>query len=162
MAVLQRSVRPLTLVALVLTACGGRDDLATAPPPSASAAVSAAPSLPSAPAATSSVAPSGAAASAPVGPAPSFAVGDSARVLAGGLRVRGEASVDGTVLGSLFPGDIVEVLGGPVEADGFTWYEVGNAALRGFVAAGDESGPFLEASSEPPPSAGAASPSASP
>ncbi|MBA2759772.1 MAG: SH3 domain-containing protein [Chloroflexia bacterium] len=53
------------------------------------------------------------------------------------LRIRAEASASGTVIVAVATGTELEVIGGPEEADGFTWYEVqlvDDATVTGWVA----------------------------
>jgi hypothetical protein len=101
---------------------------------------------------------------APAGLLPS---GSVARVLTDGLRMREQASTDSPVVVDLAAGELLLVgVGpggddwGPVPADGFSWYPVMRAAGAtelpplpervpgseqvGWVAAGDESEPFIE------------------
>lgn len=73
-------------------------------------------------------------------PAPGTAiiVGQPARVTANqGLNVRKTAGASGDRAGRYPPGAIVSVLEGPVEADGYRWWRVGNNELAGWVADGD-------------------------
>ncbi len=67
-----------------------------------------------------------------------------ARVVAPqGLNVRDEAGVSGERLGRIAPGARVEVVDGPVEADGYRWWWVRYEALAGWVADGDEDTEWL-------------------
>ncbi len=71
-------------------------------------------------------------------PGTAIIVGQPARVAATqGLNVRRSASASGDRLGRYPPGAIVSVLEGPTEADGYTWWRVGNNELAGWVAEGD-------------------------
>jgi hypothetical protein len=73
-------------------------------------------------------------------PAPGTAiiVGQPARVTATqGLNVRKAAGASGDRSGRYPPGAIVSVLEGPVDADGYRWWRVGNNELAGWVAEGD-------------------------
>jgi hypothetical protein len=74
-------------------------------------------------------------------PAPGTAiiVGQPARVTATqGLNVRKTAGASGDRSGRYPPGAIVSVLEGPVDADGYRWWRVGNNELAGWVAEGDD------------------------
>lgn len=67
-----------------------------------------------------------------------LAVGQPARVVAGqGLNVRKAAGVKGDKAGRYPPNAVVSVLEGPVDADGYRWWRVGNNELAGWVAEGD-------------------------
>ena len=78
---------------------------------------------------------------AAAGAATGFAVGDVVTVDTDALNIRDDASLDGEVLDVLPTGATMVVIGGPVEADEYTWYEVEvSADLSGFVA-----GDFLSA-----------------
>ena len=74
----------------------------------------------------------------------SFAVGDVVFVDTDALNLRDDATLDGEVLDVLLTGETMVIVGEPVEADDFTWYEVEvSADLAGFVA-----GDFLAAVTE--------------
>lgn len=77
------------------------------------------------------------------GPPNALAPGRTAYVLAesGGLNVRGRpgTAADNPILFSLAPGTSVEVVGGPVESDGFIWWQVRGPTGEGWCA-----GQFLE------------------
>jgi hypothetical protein len=74
-----------------------------------------------------------------------------ATVLVDDLRVRESPGLGGVVIGLLSAGDQVFVTDRRAEVDGLTWVYVQTATVPdkegalGFVAEGDESGPFLEA-----------------
>lgn len=74
-------------------------------------------------------------------PAPGTALtaGQPARVVApGGLNMRDAASTGGTLIVQLGTGQRVDVLEGPVSADGFTWWRVDDGQGNvGWVAQGD-------------------------
>ena len=53
-----------------------------------------------------------------------FAAGDETVVTDGPLNVRDDSSIDGEVLLQLETGDVATILDGPVEADGYFWYQV--------------------------------------
>ena len=55
--------------------------------------------------------------------AASLTVGGFARVTVDGLSVRAAASTSATWLGTLHAGDMLHLIGGPVAADGYTWYQ---------------------------------------
>jgi len=79
-------------------------------------------------------------------PAPGTAiiVGQPARVTATqGLNVRKDAGASGDRSGRYPPGAIVSVLEGPVDADGYRWWRVGNNELAGWVAEGDSEALWL-------------------
>lgn len=66
-------------------------------------------------------------------------VGQPARVAATqGLNVRRSAGASGDRVGRYPPGAMVSVLEGPVDADGYRWWRVGNNELAGWVAEGDD------------------------
>ncbi len=59
------------------------------------------------------------------GPAPTgLTVGGHATVLVSGLKLRAAADPTATVLGTLSPGDVLALTGGPVSAGGYAWYQV--------------------------------------
>ena len=63
------------------------------------------------------------------------------------VRIRADPSVNGAILAGLSAGQLVVVLGEPVDADGYIWYPVQDAAapeLQGWVAA-----PFLSLAAAP-------------
>ncbi len=71
-------------------------------------------------------------------------VGDIVQVVADELRVRAEAGTAATLIGTLARGTAVRIEAGPVEADGFTWFEVVDlVGTRGWAAAGDGTDPWL-------------------
>ncbi|MBA2264584.1 MAG: SH3 domain-containing protein [Chloroflexi bacterium] len=72
-----------------------------------------------------------------------LAVGTTVQVAADEVRLRTSAGTAGTITGSLVRGDMARVTGGPIESDGYTWYEVDGSAGRGWLAAGDESDPWI-------------------
>ncbi|MFZ2362239.1 MAG: SH3 domain-containing protein [Anaerolineae bacterium] len=79
-------------------------------------------------------------------PAPGTAiiVGQPARVTATqGLNVRKSAGASGDRSGRFPPDAIVSVLEGPVDADGYRWWRVGNNELAGWVAEGDSEAVWL-------------------
>jgi len=53
-----------------------------------------------------------------------FAVGDFVMVVEGGVNMRAEATTGSDILVELEGGDVLEITGGPEEADGYVWYEV--------------------------------------
>ena len=55
---------------------------------------------------------------------PSLAVGGFGTVLIDGLKLRSAAGTSAAILGTLSTHDAVAITGGPVSADGYTWYEV--------------------------------------
>jgi hypothetical protein len=76
-----------------------------------------------------------------------LAPGAKARVTAsGGLNVRDTASAKGRQVGRVGSGAVVTLVGGPAQADNYTWWQVDNGAgLRGWVAAGTAAEPWLVA-----------------
>ena len=90
------------------------------------------------------------AASASAGPGPpgAGAVGDGdiMQVVADELRMRAEAGTAPALVGTLQRGTAVRVESGPVEADGFTWFEVVDIeGRRGWAADGDGTDAWLAA-----------------
>src|SRR5688572_19012099 len=66
------------------------------------------------------------------------------QVVADELRVRAEAGTASTLMGTLERGDVVRVESGPVDADGFRWFEVVDLQGRlGWAADGDGTDPWL-------------------
>lgn len=116
------------LSALALAACGG---------PSPSTSASPATGVPSA-AITRSAAPGGSQTAAPDTPGDPMAAGTRVLVIADELRVRTEPGTDTELIGTLGWGAGGTVRSGPVDRDGFTWYEVEADGQSGWVAAGDD------------------------
>jgi spore germination protein YaaH len=54
----------------------------------------------------------------------SVAPGGFANVLVDGLRMRSSPSTDAAIMATLSAGDALQVLGGPVSGEGYTWFEV--------------------------------------
>ena len=83
--------------------------------------------------------------------------GGYAEVLADGVRVRVEPSVESTVVGALFTGDVVRILEPAQVADDLVWYRVESVVIqsgqqvRGYVAAGSGNTIYLRPTAEPPP-----------
>ena len=100
----------------------------------------------------------GAASVTPAGsPATDLVPGGYAEVLADGVRVRLEPSLDATVTGALFIGDVVRILEPAQAAEGLIWYRVESVVMasgdyvRGYVAAaGPDGTPYLAPTEEPP------------
>lgn len=66
---------------------------------------------------------------------PSFVTGSTVSVAADGLNLRAAAGLDGAVLDTLAAGETATVTGDLVSADGYTWYQVVDAAgIYGWVA----------------------------
>ncbi len=63
-----------------------------------------------------------------------FSVGDEVVVNTDALNLRSGAGLDERVLAVLFSGEELTISSGPVEAAGFTWYEVDGAEGAGWVA----------------------------
>jgi len=100
-------------------------------------------------------------------PPTDLSAGSYAAVVAEGVRVRIEPSVDATVVGALFPGDVVRILAPAVVVEGLAWYQVETVViqsgqpLRGYVAAGVDGQAFLQPTAAPPPPTPTPSPSPS-
>lgn len=94
--------------------------------------------------------------------------GGYAEVLADGVRVRVEPSLDSTVVGALFIGDVVRILAPAQVAEDLVWYRVESVVIqsgeqvRGYVAAGSGSTIYLRPTAEPPPPTPTPEPSPSP
>jgi hypothetical protein len=157
---------PLILLFLSIAACGGFQVRVTptaappttdtpAPPPTAEASPTTTPTL-APPTVTPTAAPI-AAAAVPAQPG-GLAVGGAAKVTAtGGLNVRDQAARKGKQIGKLNPGATVTLIGGPTQADNFTWWQIEGAnGLKGWVAAGSGSESWLQpTAAAPAPTAGA-------
>ncbi len=89
-------------------------------------------------------------------PVAGLAVGGTAKISAGGgLNVRAKAAKNAKQVGKLNSGAVVTLTAGPTEADGFTWWEVDNGKdVKGWVATGPASDPWLKPEAPPPPSSG--------
>jgi len=120
-------------VGLAITVFSPRPTGDASPVPSPSATPSAAP--------TSNTSPS------PTSTEPSSPAGDSfLQVSVDGLRMRATTSTSAAIVRSLDRGEVVRVTSGPVDADGYEWYEVVDLDSRnGWVAMGDGGAPWLEA-----------------
>jgi hypothetical protein len=99
----------------------------------------------SGPTATASESP---ATSAPPQPSASASDAPGARLLqvtVDGLRMRAAASISADVIRTFDLDEVVRVVSGPKEADGYAWYEVVDLDSRsGWVAMGDGGVPWLE------------------
>ena len=90
-------------------------------------------------------------------PPTDLSAGGYAEILADGVRVRIEPSLDSTVVGSLFTGDIVRLLAPAQMAEGLAWYRVESVVtqsgetVRGYIAAGADGQVYLRPTGEPPP-----------
>lgn len=73
-------------------------------------------------------------------PGTALSVGQQARVTApAGLNFRDVPSTDGQLLGQLGTGQLVNLIDGPVEADGFTWWQMDDRQGNvGWGAEGDD------------------------
>jgi hypothetical protein len=93
--------------------------------------------------------------------------GGYAEVLADGVRVRVEPSLESTIVGALFIGDVVRILEPAQVVEDLVWYRVESVVIqsgqpvRGYVAAGSGSTIYLRPTSEPPPPTPTPSPSPS-
>jgi len=91
--------------------------------------------------------------------APTLANGGFARVVVDGLNMRSAPGTSATALGRLSTGDLLELIGGPTSADGYTWWQVTgplrewapvSSVQRGFwVAAGTSGSPYIAAAQPP-------------
>ena len=136
----------LLVIVLLVAACGSTQPSPT-PPPASPSTVSVSASAPTVP-----VSPS----AAPADPFLSSIV----KTVSDRLRIRSQPRVsdDSRKLDPLLPlGTELEVVGGPVTASGYTWYEVApvsfaldGGADRGWVAMGDHDGTPWIALAEPP------------
>ena len=71
------------------------------------------------------------------------------RVVADALQVRAEPGTDADAIGSLARDAVVRVESGPVDADGFTWYEVVDLSGQGgWIADGDGTDAWLASAAE--------------
>jgi hypothetical protein len=83
-------------------------------------------------------------------PQPSASASDAAgprlmQVTVDALRMRAAANTSADVIRTFDLGEVVRVVSGPIEADGFAWYEVVDLDSRsGWVAMGDGGVPWLE------------------
>jgi uncharacterized protein YgiM (DUF1202 family) len=64
-----------------------------------------------------------------------LAVGMTAEVTSDNVNVRPKASISASVKGQLFTGATVEIVDGPVEADGYTWFDVESSSWNGWTVA---------------------------
>lgn len=79
-----------------------------------------------------------------VSPEPAgLVIGTEVRVIADEVRLRASAGTDGTITGSLVRDATARVTDGPIEADGYTWYEVDGPDGLGWLAAGDGTDPWI-------------------
>jgi hypothetical protein len=63
-----------------------------------------------------------------------------------GLRMRATASTSADIVRNLDRGEVVRVMSGPVDTEGYAWYEVVDLdSQSGWVAMGDGATPWLEA-----------------
>lgn len=104
--------------------------------PSASAIPSASPTSEASPSST---------APGPIASVIPYAAGDSLlQVSVDGLRMRATASTSADIVRSLDRGEVVRVMSGPIEADGYVWHEVVDLDSRiGWVAMGSGGQPWL-------------------
>ena len=58
-------------------------------------------------------------------------------------RVRSGASLNAGVIGRIAPGEVVYVLGGPICAHGYHWYEIQNEIIRGWTVEGADANYWL-------------------
>jgi hypothetical protein len=101
-------------------------------------------------------------------PPTDLSAGGYAEILADGVRVRVEPSLEATVVGALFTGDIVLLLAPAQMAEGLVWYRIESVrtqsgeTVRGYIAAGADGQVYLRPTGEPPPPTPSPSPSPSP
>ena len=102
-------------------------------------------------------------------PALDLSAGSYAEVVADGVRVRVEPSLEATAVGALYTGDVVRILAPALVAEGLAWYRIETVvvahgqALHGYMAAGGPDGQaYLRPTIEPPPPTPSPSPSPSP
>ena len=101
-------------------------------------------------------------------PPTDLAAGGYAEILADGVRVRVEPSLDSTVVGALYTGDIVRLLAPAQMAEGLAWYRIESVitqsgeTVRGYIAAGADGQVYLTPTGEPPPPTPSPTPSLSP
>ncbi len=81
----------------------------------------------------------------PGAPAPRLVVGSDAQIAPGSpSNLRNQPGKSGTILNQLFAGDFVLVVGGPVCADGYLWWNIDRfGQLKGWVAEGGGSDYYL-------------------
>jgi hypothetical protein len=79
-----------------------------------------------------------------------LAIGGYAEVLVNGLRVRAAPGTGAEVRGSVDAGEVVQVVGGPADADGLRWWEISIAELRGYVASAGADGTLYLAPTSAP------------
>ncbi len=76
-----------------------------------------------------------------------FAIDDTVRVTEDGVNLRSATSTESSdnIVGTLNEGDLVQIIGGPEQAGGYTWYQVRLEEADGSVVEGWVAGSFLEA-----------------
>jgi hypothetical protein len=157
-----RLILPLALLMLAVLACGGFQVRVTPAPatptaspeaatPEAGVTLTAAPT--EAVAATATITATAAPTAAPAQPG-ALAVGGTAKVtVTGGLNMREQADRQSRQVGKLNSGAIVTIIGGPSQADDYTWWQVDDGkGLKGWVAEGSGADKWLVP--EAPPAAG--------
>jgi hypothetical protein len=82
------------------------------------------------------------------GPPSSLELGDTAMVEEGAsfsIRLRGEPGLSGTVIGSVIPGDLIEITNGPACFDRLVWWEVRSLETgdSGWTAEGNSYGAWI-------------------
>jgi hypothetical protein len=84
-------------------------------------------------------------------PPSAFAVDDIVQVTVDVLRLRQGANAQAPVVAALENGEVVRVVAGPATAGGYDWYEVIDLdSRRGWVASGNDDGPWLASVSGDP------------
>jgi uncharacterized protein YgiM (DUF1202 family) len=147
-----RIMLPLCLLMLAALACGGFQLRSSATPKATAKTLTPGPGSTSTALAAAQQSPTPeATAEATSTPTPAAAVGGltsgkNARVAAsGGVNVRDKAGTAGKQVGKLNPGAVVKILGGPSQADNYTWWQIDNGAgLTGWVSMGPANDPWLQ------------------
>lgn len=97
-----------------------------------------------------------------------MSAGSYAEVVADGVRVRVQPSLDATPVGALYNGDVVRIIEPAFVAEGLAWYRVESVvtqsgeSVSGYMAAGSGDQVYLVPTTAPPPPTPTPSPSPSP
>lgn len=128
-----RALLMVPVLAVILAACGGTATAGTpaaSPSPSATPPASETASPSAAPSASETESPSASPSPAPAeAPSAAIAVDTVVRTTVAGLRLREEPTTGAASLGTLSNGAQSYVVGGPVSADGYTWYLLSGLGL---------------------------------
>jgi hypothetical protein len=146
-----RRIRAAALLTMAVLA-GGCDLLLPEadadPTPTASERPAVATSPPAAP--SPSLVPTSAPVASPPPVGSDLAIGGYAEVLVNGLRVRAAPGTASEVRGSVDAGEVVQIVGGPADADSLRWWEISIGELRGYAAsAGADGTVYLAPTSAP-------------